>query len=483
MGREIEFVFVVAGMKTVLRQETMNPLVRKVEYAVRGRLYAAAVERSRAGKKVIYTNIGNPHSLQQRPITFFRQVLSLMAYPDLLHDDRTRAHFPVDAVQRAEMYLKNMPGGMGSYQDSRGNEFVRKEVASFLEERDGLAAKADDIYLTEGASAGVNLCLRTLIRGSADAVLTPIPQYPLYAAAIDLCNGTNVGYYLDESEGWGLSIAELDRATRDARTSGADVRGLVVINPGNPTGQCLSKENMVDIVRWCADEKVVLFADEVYQTNVYAPNRSFVSFRKVIQLDPEAHNVECFSFHTISKGVIGECGHRGGYFHCLNIDEKVQEEMYKLASTALCSNTAGQVLVGLMSNPPKRGDPSFERYERETKGIFDSLKRRAEVLAPALNRLEGISCNAVEGALYAFPQVTLPQKAIDAAKAAGIAPDVFYCLALLEETGLCTVPGSGFGQRDGTFHFRTTILPPEGDFEMIVKEFTRFHNQFMKQYT
>eukprot|EP00190_Bangiopsis_sp_CCMP1999_P005479 CAMPEP_0198732488 /NCGR_PEP_ID=MMETSP1475-20131203/36296_1 /TAXON_ID= ORGANISM="Unidentified sp., Strain CCMP1999" /NCGR_SAMPLE_ID=MMETSP1475 /ASSEMBLY_ACC=CAM_ASM_001111 /LENGTH=491 /DNA_ID=CAMNT_0044495623 /DNA_START=113 /DNA_END=1588 /DNA_ORIENTATION=+ len=466
-----------------LSARTINPLVRKMEYAVRGRLYIAAVERSRAGKRVIYTNIGNPHALHQQPITFFRQVIALVQYPGLLRDESTRKHFPQDALNRAEKYLKHFPGGSGAYQDSRGNECVRQEVASYLTERDGFEAQVKDLFLTDGASAGVNLCMRILISGSADGVLTPTPQYPLYSATIDLLDGTNVSYYLDESHRWGLSISELNRAAKDGRARGADIRALVVINPGNPTGQCLSRDNIVEIARWCRDKNVVIFADEVYQTNVYAPHCNFNSFRKVILEEKDLSNdVECFSFNTISKGVVGECGHRGGYFHCLNIDNDVAEEVYKLASTTLCSNTTGQLLVGLMSRPPQPGDESYNLYKKETEGIFNSLKKRAERLADALNKLEGVSCNPVEGALYAFPQISLPTKAIEAAREAGVPADTFYCLQLLDETGLCTVPGSGFGQQEGTFHFRTTILPPEEEFDLVVNEFSRFHKMFLAKY-
>ncbi len=84
--------------------------------------------------------------------------------------------------------------------------------------------------------------------------------------------------------------------------------------------------------------------------------------------------------------------------------------------------------------------------------------------------------------MYSFPKITLPPAAMAAAKAAGKAPDVFYCLALLEATGISTVPGSGFKQRDGTFHFRTTILPPEAKFQEIIQRFVTFHTAFMSQY-
>ena len=101
-----------------------------------------------------------------------------------------------------------------------------------------------------------------------------------------------------------------------------------------------------------------------------------------------------------------------------------------------------------MTNPPKEGDPSYEKYTAESNAILASLKRRALALAKALNEMKGIKCNPVEGALYAFPSITIPPNAVQAAAKLGKAPDLFYCLQLLENTGVCVVPGSGFGQRE-----------------------------------
>lgn len=117
--------------------------------------------------------------------------------------------------------------------------------------------------------------------------------------------------------------------------------------------------------------------------------------------------------------------------------------------------------MSLTINPPKPGSESFAQYDKERKAELASLRRRAHMVTDAFNEMQGFSCNFVEGAMYAFPTINLPPKAHEAAKAAGKAPDVFYCLKLLESTGISTVPGSGFGQAPGSFHLRTTILPRE----------------------
>lgn len=115
--------------------------------------------------------------------------------------------------------------------------------------------------------------------------------------------------------------------------------------------------------------------------------------------------------------------------------------------------------------------------------LLESLKRRARRITDAFNSLEGVVCQETEGAMYSFPRITLPQGAIDAAKAKGKAPDVMYCLELLEETGISCVPGSGFRQVPGTFHFRTTILPSEDKFDDIISRFRSFHEGFIRRYS
>lgn len=118
------------------------------------------------------------------------------------------------------------------------------------------------------------------------------------------------------------------------------------------------------------------------------------------------------SFHSISKGFLGECGLRGGYFELLGISDDVKMQLYKLASMSLASNTLGMITVGLMVNPPKQGDESYSLYVSERDAILSSMKRRARVMTKALNSMTGVSCNEIEGAMYAFPTITLPSKFI-----------------------------------------------------------------------
>eukprot|EP00401_Gymnodinium_catenatum_P016675 CAMPEP_0117606498 /NCGR_PEP_ID=MMETSP0784-20121206/79743_1 /TAXON_ID=39447 /ORGANISM="" /LENGTH=513 /DNA_ID=CAMNT_0005409581 /DNA_START=76 /DNA_END=1618 /DNA_ORIENTATION=+ len=471
---------------------SLNPLVIGAEYAVRGAVPDRAMELEAMIKenptghglpfnKTIQCNIGNPQALGQKPLTFNRQVLSMISNPELLRlaeassDGTLGGVFMKDAVRRARMYITKDPAGVGAYTNSMGFRVVREEVAEFIARRDGHPSSADDIFITDGASAGVKLLYQAMLRpGGKDGVLVPIPQYPLYSALTALFDGYLAGYYLDEADGWGLTVQELRRALGVARSADG-------INPGNPTGQCLDVLEMKRIIEFCMREKLVLLADEVYQENVYAVGKQFNSFKKVA-VDMDASTLELVSFHSASKGFIGECGIRGGYLELHNIDAGVKAQVYKLASITLCSNTHGQISVGLMVNPPAAGDESYETYVSERDAILSSLKRRAQKVAAALNALQGITCNPSEGAMYLFPQIHLPKSAVHAAAAASVAPDTFYCLQLLEMTGIATVPGSGFKQKDGTYHFRTTFLPPESEIEEVVGRMSTFHGHFMAMY-
>jgi alanine transaminase len=479
----------------------MSSLVRQTQYAVRGTVVIRAGEHEEAlarGEKrpfssVVYCNIGNPQQLGQAPMTFVRQVLAACDYPALLSSSGGGV-FPADVVARASKYLSRIPGGTGAYSHSQGVPVVREEVAGFLRARDGVNAFEKDIFLTDGASPAVQLLMRSMLRAASDTVLIPIPQYPLYTASIALFGGTAEGYYLDEDKGWATTIAELSRAYDRAHEHRREPRAVAVINPGNPTGGVLSREAVAAVAHFCADRHLVLMADEVYQENVWAAGAKFHSFKKVAAeeglIDPNdasgtKSRLQLASFHSVSKGFLGECGRRGGYVELVGFDESARAELYKVASISLCSNIAGQLTVGLMVNPPKPGDHSHALWVAERDAILASLKRRAKVLADSFAQMRGVTCNAPEGAMYIFPRISLPPKAVQAAKDAPggpIAPDLLYCLQLLDQTGIVVVPGSGFGQRDGTFHFRTTILPPEEQIEAVARKIVHFHNDFLAKY-
>ncbi|KAG4937950.1 hypothetical protein JHK82_045759 [Glycine max] len=492
--------------------QNINPKVLKCEYAVRGEVVTLAQNflwaivvivsaynafmlqnlqkdlqanpGSHPFDEILYCNIGNPQSLGQQPITFFREVLALCDHPAILDKSETQGLFSTDAIQRAWQIVDQIPGrATGAYSHSQGVKGLRDTIAAGIEERDGFPANPDDIFMTDGASPAVHNMMQLLIRSENDGILCPIPQYPLYSASIDLHGGFLVPYYLDEATGWGLEIPELKKQLEAAKSKGINVRALVVINPGNPTGQVLGEENQRDIVEFCKQEGLVLLADEVYQENVYVPEKKFHSFKKVSRSMGYGENdITLVSFQSVSKGYHGECGKRGGYMEVTGFSAEVREQIYKVASVNLCSNISGQILASLVMSPPKVGDESYESFNAEKENILESLARRAKTLEDAFNKLEGVTCNKAEGAMYLFPQIRLSQKAIKAAGDANTAPDNFYCKRLLNATGVVVVPGSGFGQVPGTWHFRCTILPPEEKIPAIVTRLTEFHEKFMDEF-
>ena len=197
------------------------------------------------------------------------------------------------------------------------------------------------------------------------------------------------------------------------------------------------------------------------------------------------NNCELASLHSVSKGLLGECGLRGGYMYLHNFNPLVVDQLAKLKSINLCSNSIGQLMVELMVNPPVSGvsDATKTKFQTEYKALYDSLKYRARLVTKALNEMKNIHCQEVEGAMYAFPSVKFSEKAIAAATAQNQAVDLMYCLEVLKNTGIALVPGSGFRQAPGTHHFRiTTLILPETRLEAKLASLKQFNEDFHKKY-
>lgn len=470
--------------------DNINPNFIAMEYAVRGPLVIRAGEIEKelaAGKKkpfteVIRANIGDCHAMGQKPITHLRQMLalcfdtSLFSHPDIPQDVKDRARLCLDGCQGKSV---------GSYTDSAGVEVIRRQVADYITARDGVECNYESIFLSAGASPAIKQVLSMLncpVDGKPPGTLIPIPQYPLYSATLAEYGIGQIGYYLDESTNWGLDIKELQRAVDEARSTHA-IRGLVVINPGNPTGQVLTRQNIEDIIKFAHKEKLVLLADEVYQHNIYDKNSKFFSFKKVlVEMGAPYNTLELASFMSTSKGYLGECGIRGGYMELINFCPQVKAALVKSITASLCPTTAGQIALSALVNPPKKGEESYDLYVKEREGVLSALAERAALVHKAFNSFEGFSCNVVQGAMYAFPQIKIPPKAIAAAKEKNMPADTFYAFELLEQAGICIVPGSGFKQQPGTYHFRTTILPQTDKLKIMLEKFRKFHVSFMERY-
>ncbi|PAV84251.1 hypothetical protein WR25_16845 [Diploscapter pachys] len=476
----------------VLTADNINPNVITMQYAVRGPIVIRAVElekelakgATKPFKSVIKANIGDAHAMGQVPITFIRQVLACVTEKSLME----RGGYPPDVIKHAEEILGGCGGNSGgAYSQSTGVDIIRKHVAEYIQRRDGgIPCDPENVILSGGASESIRNVLKLFMQHSAGGkktgIMIPIPQYPLYSASIEEFNLGQVGYYLNEENAWSLDEAELERSLAESRKD-FNTKVLVVINPGNPTGQVLSRENIESIIKFAHKHKLFLMADEVYQDNVYAEGSKFHSFKKVLcEMGKPYTDLELASFHSVSKGYMGECGLRGGYVEFHNLDPEVYVLFKKMISAKLCSTVLGQAVIDCVVNPPQPGEPSYDLWKRERDAVLASLKERAVLVQKAYGSIEGISCNPVQGAMYAFPQIHLPKRAIEKARSLNQEPDFFYAMQLLENTGVCIVPGSGFGQKEGTYHFRTTILPQPALMKEMLDRFGKFHARFLEEY-
>lgn len=482
-----------------LTVDDLNDSIVRAEYAIRGpiptkmeQLEQVLVENpeSLPFGNITNASIGNPQQLDQKPLTFTRQVISILQYPHLL----TQADklidiglYKRDAFQRAQILLNKIGKSIGAYSSTQGVYGIRETVANFITERDdGERASPDDIFLTDGASKAAQYLLSILCQNSSTGVLIPIPQYPLYTASITMYNAIMLPYYLNETENWSTDAEAIEATVVESINKGIKPRVIVVINPGNPTGAVLAFDTIAKIFKIAAKYGIVVIADEVYQKNIYC-NVKFHSMKKVLrslQNDTSNNgfydNVQLASLHSTSKGVFGECGQRGGYMELVGFSDDVRDVIMKLASISICSVVNGQALVDLMLDPPKRGDDSFELDSNEREEIHNNMKKRGLLLYETFQRLDGIECQNPQGAMYLFPKLILPEGALLEAKRQNYLPDEFYCHELLDKTGICTVPGSGFGQVEGTYHVRTTFLAPGLDW---IKDWENFHIEFMERFS
>ncbi len=470
-----------------MKSVNVNQNIIDLEYAVRGPIPQRAAKLKQQGKKIIPCNIGNPQALGQKPITFYREVLSLLENPNIINREKYLSQNPIGkfenisnhAINVSERLLANMETGLGAYTDSKGQYFIRESVAKFIDKRDNidllksnLQSNPNNIFLTDGASEGAKGILELLITDKNDGIMIPIPQYPLYSATIKRCGGTQVNYYPDEDNDWTLNKEILDVSLKEAKTNKIKVKAIVVINPGNPTGAILDKSSIMQVIDFAEENDLAIIADEVYQENLYGGE--FTSFAKAIG----DRNIPLFSLHSVSKGYYGECGQRGGYLEVRNppgISNSTLsfiELLYKVSSVNLCSNTIGQALVYLMVSPPQRGTDAFEVFTKEKQTILDDLFAKATIIRKSFEEMDGMECFGKIGALYLFPRMNvLPTNTTD----------YDYCMSLLGETGLCVVNGSGFGQKPNTHHLRIAFLPSKESLQGILPLWIDFHNKYVNQ--
>ncbi|XP_035208106.1 alanine aminotransferase 2-like isoform X2 [Stegodyphus dumicola] len=381
----------------------------------------------------------------QKPVTFIRQVMAVCAYPPLLND----SFIPSDVKARANSILDECGGrSAGAYTYSEGIDLIREHIAQYLQRRDGVQASAENVILTAGASEALR-----------------------------------IDYFLEEDQEWSISLNELSSAL-EAASRYCIPRAILVINPGNPTGSVLNSNTMEEIIQFAVRQKLVLLADESYQFNAFGQGCFFQSFKKTMMLmsEPFKH-LELVSIMSGSTGILGECGLRCGCCELMNIREDVISVYKKSICVKMCPSVMGQIALDCMIFPPEPHEPSYPGFIQECRDIMQSLYEKATIAINALNEIDGIQCNNYTGSTFVFPKIYIPEKAVIEAKAKGQTPDTFYAMQLLEETGICSVPGALYGQIPGTYHLRLTILPEKEKIQKMAEMIRRFHTCFIQKYS
>lgn len=342
----------------------------------------------------------------------------------------------VEAVNRA------MRENMCSYAPSSG---IPEAVESV--ERAARAKGIDnilDVFVTTGASEAIELCLMALVN-RGENVLTPAPGYPLYTACIAKMEAVENPYYLDEADNWQPDIDDIRSKIND------ETRAIVLINPNNPTGALYTGETLRQIITLAKEHNLVIFADEIYD-KLLMEGRTHVS---IASLDED---VSCITFNGLSKSYLGP-GLRIGWGIISGrrefLDDYIQA-VSKMLRARLCANHPIQYAVR----------PCLEGDQAHLPGVIEKLTRRRDLTVEMLNAVEGISCVAPEGAFYAFPRLE------------NVDDDKNWVAELIKATGVVTVPGSGFGQRPGTAHFRVVFLPPEDTLRSAYEKIAGFHRSY-----
>ena len=384
-------------------------------YDIRGPIMDRARQMEEDGHKIIKLNIGN------------------------------LAVFGFDAPEEIQQdMIRNLPNSAG-YSDSKGIFAARKAVMHETQKQGIKGVTLDDIYLGNGASELIVMATNALL-DNGDEVLLPAPDYPLWTAAASLSGGTPVHYMCQESNGWMPDLADI-RSRITPRT-----KGIVVINPNNPTGALYSRELLEGIVAIAREHGLVIFADEVYDKVLY----DGVQHTPIASL---SQDVLTLTFNSLSKSY-RSCGYRAGWMVVSGDKKPAQdyiEGLNMLSNMRLCANVPGQWAV----------QTALGGYQsiNELVGEGGRLRKQRDLAYELISAIPGVSCVKPQAALYMFPRLD--------PKVYPIEDDQKFFLELLEETKVMLVQGTGFNwpQPD---HFRIVFLPHEDDLREAIGRVARF---------
>lgn len=324
-----------------------------------------------------------------------------------------------------EATFKAMRDNHNGYAPSSG---IREALTAIRGEAERKGIRSiNHVFVTSGASEAIDLAISALAN-PGDNVLAPSPGYPLYGAVFAKLGVENRPYYLDESNAWQPDVDDI-AAKIDART-----RAIVLINPNNPTGSVATRETLERLVELAVRHNLVILSDEIYDKLMFDGRRH----ESTAALSTE---LKAVTFNGLSKAYLVP-GFRIGWGVVSGPAAEMREyceAIQKMERARLSANHPEQYAI----------KPALEGPQDHLKSVMEKLSRRRELTVSRLNAIPGISCVAPAGAFYAFPRIDL-----------GLADQAFV-ERVIRETGVVIVPGSGFGQRPGTEHFRVVFLPPE----------------------
>jgi len=300
-----------------------------------------------------------------------------------------------------------------------------------------------DVFVTSGASEAIEICLSALLN-PGENFLMPTPGYPLYTAVESKLELESNPYYLSEENGWQPDIEDI-RAKINSKT-----RAIVLINPNNPTGSISKVETLHQIIELALEHNLVIFADEIYDKLIF-DNKEMTSIAALNQ------DVSCITFSGLSKNYVAP-GYRIGWGVVSGRQEILGdyiEAINKLLRARVSANHPEQHAIA----PALRGD------QTHLVELIHKLEVRRDIMVDILSTIDGISLVKPEGAFYAFPTIKVKN-------------DTQFVAELIKETGVVVVPGSGFGQRPGTNHFRIVTLPQEE----ILREAFKLIGEYYKYY-
>ena len=398
-------------MKPVLKSAKLA----NVCYDIRGPIMDRARQMEEEGQKIIKLNIGN------------------------------LAVFGFDAPEEIQQDMVRNLSNASGYSDSKGIFAARKAVMHETQKQHIHGVTLDDIYLGNGASELIVMATNALL-DDGDELLLPAPDYPLWTAAASLSGGKPVHYLCDESKGWEPDLADM-RAKISPRT-----KGIVVINPNNPTGALYADATLRAIVELARQHGLVIFADEVYDKVLY----DGVRHTAIASLSTD---VLTLTFNSLSKSY-RSCGYRAGWM-VLSGDKRHArdyiEGLNMLSNMRLCPNVPGQYAVQTALGGYQSIDDLVAEGGR--------LRRQRDLAYELITAIPGVSCVKPVAALYMFARLD--------PTVYPIADDREFFLDVLNETRVMLVQGTGFNWA-APDHFRIVFLPHEDDLREAISRIARF---------